>query len=443
MIDAGDVVELTVEKPAAGGRMLARHDGRVVFVHGAIPGERVRARIEKVERQLAFASVVDVIQPSQDRRATPADLSCGGCSYAHIAYPRQLALKSEVIQDAFVRVGRVPLERPASVMASPERGYRMRARFHLGTSGPVAVGFYREGSHQLCDASATGQLRDEAVVAATRGALAALGLMPIASVELSENIVADQRVLHLEAASEKLITSQVLEAAMSGGTLTGCSALVAGRLLTVGTPFVSDPLAVLSGGRAGSGVLRRHADAFFQANRFLLPELVGEVLDSVLPDGDVLDLYAGVGLFSVSLAMTGRERITAVEGNRASARDLSDNASACGATVRVLDRSVEDYFQDRPRPAGTIVVDPPRTGISRAAMDAIVRNRASRVVYVSCDPPTMARDARRLLDGGYRLTGLRAFDLFPNTPHVETVGVFDLGSDQGQTRVRPGSDPDA
>ncbi len=149
------------------------------------------------------------------------------------------------------------------------------------------------------------------------------------------------------------------------------------------------------------------------------------MLDSVLPDGDVLDLYAGVGLFSVSLAMTGRERVTAVEGDRASVRDLMENAAACGPSLRVIGESVEDFLKAGRRPAATIIVDPPRTGISRAAIDAVVRSRAPRIVYVSCDPPTMARDARRLLDGGYRLTGLRAFDLFPNTPHVETVGVFD------------------
>ena len=136
MIAPGDSVELTVEKPAAGGRMLARHDGRVVFVHGAIPGERVRARIEKVERQLAFATVVEVIEPSPDRRPAHVDLACGGCSYAHVAYPRQLTLKSDVIRDAFVRVGRVPLDTPVAVAASPERGYRMRARLHVGTRDP-------------------------------------------------------------------------------------------------------------------------------------------------------------------------------------------------------------------------------------------------------------------------------------------------------------------
>ena len=143
------------------------------------------------------------------------------------------------------------------------------------------------------------------------------------------------------------------------------------------------------------------------------------------PHGDVLDLYAGVGLFSVCLAQSGRQPITAVEGDRASARDLSHNASHCSASIRVVNASVEDYLANDPRRAATIIVDPPRTGMSRLAMGAVVRHSAQRVIYVSCDPPTMARDARRLLDGGYQISALRAFDLFPNTPHVETVGIFD------------------
>ena len=149
-------------------------------------------------------------------------------------------------------------------------------------------------------------------------------------------------------------------------------------------------------------------------------------MDAVAAEGDVLDLYAGVGLFSVSLAASGRERITAVEGDRTSGHDLERNAAACGAAIRVVVGSVEQYVAGTKHRAQTIIVDPPRTGISKVAMDAVVRQRAARIVYVSCDPATMARDARRLVDGGYRLESLRAYDLFHNTPHVETLGVFSL-----------------
>lgn len=428
MLRPGDDIALTIDKPAAGGRMLARHEGQVVFVQGAIPGERVRARVERVERQLAFASATDVLEPSPDRRDPGPDPLCGGCAYAHVAYDRQLALKSELIQDAFSRLGRMPLAEPVTVAPSPDRGYRMRARFRVqGTR----VGFYREGTHELCDAATTGQLLDASVSAVEAAMRAALAIAPIVSAELSENMAADERVLHLDAAPETAIPSRVLESAMDAGGLTGCSASSSGYLTSAGSPLVTDPLSALTGGRAGSGRLQRHAQSFFQANRFLLPELVGTVLDSVGPEGEVIELYAGVGLFAIALAQSGRERITAVEGDRTSARDLTANALACGAAVRVVAGSVEEFLaRARHRPA-TLIVDPPRTGISKAAMNAAVRTEPGRVVYVSCDPATMARDARRLLDAGYRLTSLRAFDLFPNTPHVEAVGTFDAARGAG------------
>jgi tRNA/tmRNA/rRNA uracil-C5-methylase (TrmA/RlmC/RlmD family) len=139
----------------------------------------------------------------------------------------------------------------------------------------------------------------------------------------------------------------------------------------------------------------------------------------------VLDLYAGVGLFSVALAATGRSQITAVEGDRAGSADLVENAAQFPGAIEAVRDSVESYLtRTRSARARTIVVDPPRTGISRAAMGMVANHGADRIVYVSCDPATMARDARRLVDGGYVLDSMRAFDLFPNTPHVETLAVF-------------------
>ncbi|MGH9309031.1 MAG: TRAM domain-containing protein, partial [Vicinamibacterales bacterium] len=185
----GEQIELTIEKPAAGGRMIARHHGQITLVYGAIPGERVRARIERVERQLAFAATLEVLDPSPDRATTadgPVDLRCGGCLYAHVTYPRQVRLKGEVIEDAFGRIGRVPVAAPVAVEPSPGHAYRMRARLHV--SG-ARIGFYREGTHELCDAGATRQLGDAAIAAAERTvrSLVQSGC-PISSLELTENI---------------------------------------------------------------------------------------------------------------------------------------------------------------------------------------------------------------------------------------------------------------
>jgi 23S rRNA (uracil1939-C5)-methyltransferase len=179
----------------------------------------------------------------------------------------------------------------------------------------------------------------------------------------------------------------------------------------------------LTNGRAAVGLLRRHPESFFQANRFLVPALVNEVLDQVRGDR-VVDLYAGVGLFSVALAATSRATVVAVEGDRASGADLQANAGALGEAITIALESVEDYLRRSRGEPSTVVVDPPRTGISSEVLDALVAWGSPRIVYVSCDPATMARDARKLVDGGYALISLRAFDLFPNTAHVESVGVF-------------------
>jgi 23S rRNA (uracil1939-C5)-methyltransferase len=420
----GSVVDLLVEKPASGGRMIARHEGQVVLVAGAIPGERVSARVERVEKRLAFAVVQRVLAPAPSRRPIAFDPACGGCLYAHIGYDTQVRLKSEIVADAFTRIGRIPLDGSVPVAASPERGYRMRARLHVDGG---RAGFYLEGTHQLCEAGPTGQLTEAAMEAVDR-ALSALGSLSakVGSVEVAENLAADQRALHVELRTADPLPAEALAAAVSAGGLTGCSGRSAtGTFSQAGAPVVSDPVQALTEGRASGGVLRRHAASFFQANRFLLAALVGHVMDSVTGTGDVLDLYAGVGLFSVCLAASGRGGIVAVEGDRESGGDLLRNAAPYQSSMRAVVGLVEEHVRrDRTRPE-TIIVDPPRSGISQEGMEGIPRLGAARIVYVSCDPPTMARDARRLLDGGYRLSSLKGYDLFPNTAHVEVVGVFD------------------
>lgn len=422
-VTAGQKVEVLVEKPASGGRMIARHEGEVLLVLGAIPGERVEAIVTRAEKRVAFADTLRVIEPSPDRREPGGDAACGGCHYAHIGYGRQVQLKGDIIRDAFTRIGRIPLDGPVAVSASPERGYRMRARFHVQEGRP---GFYREGSRDLCDARSTGQILEASIdgVEAAVAALKAQGIT-VMSVELAENTAADQRALHLDI-REPRPSTDALDRAVAAAGLTGLTARTTDNSFhSVGDPIVSDPLAALTSGRATAGALRRHPESFFQANRFLVPALVTAVMDQVRP-GPVLDLYAGVGLFAVALAASGRGDLTAVEGDPVSGKDLLRNASPFYDQLRVARSSVEAFVaRGWDVLPGTVVVDPPRTGMSKEAVDAIAGSGAGRIIYVSCDAPTMARDARRLLDAGYRLASLEGFDLFPNTPHVETLGVFE------------------
>jgi 23S rRNA (uracil1939-C5)-methyltransferase len=422
----GQQVELTIEKPASGGRMIARHLGQIVLVRGAIPGERVLAWIERAEKRMAYAVTREVLDASSDRRVEAVDPLCGGALYSHIKYERQLAIKADIIRDAFTRVGRHPLEAPVAVAGSPEDGYRMRARLHVHGE---RVGFFREGTHHLCDARITRQLRPETIEAVERLATALDRDAPqcASSITVTENIAADERAAHVELAPTGRVSNETLERAASDAGLRGLSArdFATGKLFGVGTPIVTDPLHAITAGRVAGGTLQRHAESFFQGNRHLLAALVLAVADAVPDAAEVLDLFAGVGLFSVALAALGHSDVMAVEGDRASGADLRKNADAYAPRLRTTTSGVEQFLSTRiDGRAATVIIDPPRTGLSKDGANLLTRMAPPRLVYVSCDPPTLARDARRFLDAGYALESLRAFDLFPNTPHVETLAVF-------------------
>jgi 23S rRNA (uracil1939-C5)-methyltransferase len=421
MIRAGSVLTLDVEKPAAGGRMLARHHGQIVLVWGAIPGERVTARVDRATTSVAFASTIEVHTPSADRRTVRGDSRCGGNVLAHIDYDRQRRLKAEIIQDAFARIGRIPLDRAPEVAASPERGYRMRARLHAEGG---RLGFYREESHDLCDAGQTGQLLEStnAWIATAERHLRSTMPAGVVAVEISENIDGSERACHLDLRED---VSPALYAGLADG-LVGLTAQPSNwpsAETIAGTPQVTDSIPVQRG--AAPLRLTRHVRAFFQGNRYLVQSLVEQVA-GLVPEGPVVDLYAGGGLFGLALLAAGREdQVVLVEGDPVSGADLQANADPYRANARVERCPVEEFLARLRSPlAGTVIVDPPRTGLSRHAVARVIALRPARLVYVSCDVATLARDARVLLESGYSLDSLRALDLFPNTAHVETVAVF-------------------
>jgi 23S rRNA (uracil1939-C5)-methyltransferase len=420
----GDVLTLAIEKPAAGGRMLARHDGQVALVAGAIPGERVAARVEQVRGGVLFARVEHIDEASPDRRSGDVDPGCGGSFYAHIAYERQLSLKREIVLDAFQRIGKLAVECPVEVHGSPEHGYRMRARLHVHGH---RIGFYREATHDLCDPATSRQLLDSTLdlIAGVSKALGDGKIESGATLDLSENVDASERAILLD------LKADARERGRWNGLLgiagaTGVAIARGGRLVTGrGDPVVHDVVAA-PGGASSAGVrLGRHVGAFFQGNRHLLQTLVDRVLTFV-PDGPLCDLYAGSGLFGVTYAATGRGEVDAVEADALAADDLRVNAMPYADRLRVHRAPVERFLAARGALDGrTVILDPPRTGLSPESCELVAAAGAGRVIYVSCDPATLARDARRLTSGGYRLSALEVFDLFPVTPHVETLGVFD------------------
>jgi 23S rRNA (uracil1939-C5)-methyltransferase len=419
MLLPGQSLTLTIEKPAAGGRMIARHDGQVVLVGGAIPGERVRARVQRATRKVVYAETISVDDASADRRAWDGDIECGGCLYGHIAYARQLDLKAAVIADAFGRIGRIVLPSRPSIAPSPESGYRMRARLHVRA---LRLGFFREGTHEVCEPRQTRQLLPATadVVERVGALIRSLNLDAIREIELAENADASARVLAID--SVLPIDHERLEQIAAVDGLTG----VVSARRTVGEAHVIDTIDI----EAAKVQLRRHVLAFFQGNRFLLSGLAAHVIGQIEPGAHVIDLYAGGGLFSVAAAERRGAHVVAVEGDRIAAADLAANSSARSG-ITPVHQAVEEYLNgmsSKRRGADpvhpVVIADPPRTGMSQAALGGVVRLGASRIVYVSCDVATLARDARVLADAGYHIEGVAGFDLFPNTPHVETVVTF-------------------
>jgi 23S rRNA (uracil1939-C5)-methyltransferase len=236
----------------------------------------------------------------------------------------------------------------------------------------------------------------------------------VREIELSENLDASERVAHLD-------TSEPLDPRL-------VDKLVSVDGFTAG-PYVTDAVTI---GDA-SLKLRRHVQAFFQGNRYLLRDLVAHVIDRVPIGSAVLDLYAGVGLFAVAAAVIRGARVTAVEGDAQAAADLHANSRTAGGQMATLRAPVESIGGTTGaglvvRVSGlqieTVIVDPPRSGMSPEALAAVLGVKAARLIYVSCDVATLARDARRIVDAGHTIERADAFDMFPNTPHVETVIVF-------------------
>jgi len=390
--------------------MLARHQGQVVLVWGAVPGERVKARVERPGKGVLYAETVEVLDASPDRvDVGPADWRCGGNVFAHVAYDRQLQLKGEILRDALGRIGRLPLTSTPRVIGSPQQGYRMRARLHARGD---RLGFYREGTHDLCAPGPTGQLLPTTIawIESAQAVLREGRLDGVLALEIAENIPADERATHVEL--REGVDPRPYEVLVTERT------------------SVTDVLHAREGDSSTALRLRRDVRAFFQGNRYLLERLVHHVL-ALVPPGPVVDLYAGVGLFGLSLAAAGAEHVTLVEGDPISGADLAGNAEPFRDRVRVERRSVEAFLAGplRADPSArgtrpTYVVDPPRTGMSRDAMREIIRARPARLVYVSCDVATLARDTRLLLDADYSLDQLTGIDLFPNTAHVESVATF-------------------
>jgi 23S rRNA (uracil1939-C5)-methyltransferase len=421
----GDVVELDIEKAVYRGLGLGRHEGQVVFVPRAIPGDRVRARVESVTPGYVRALVETLVQGASDRRSAPCPFfpRCGGCAYQDIDYAAQLRLKEAILIESLSRAG-VRWDGEIPLRPSGEEGWRTRATLHLEEAqGELRLGLHEEGSHRVVDLEACLQL-SPAMNAAARALRAGLDsrrvdARRIHDVELAESTDGGKLVACLEA--DLAVPQAVALAPLADAvpSLTGLGVMAADgrgrRYLNLrGDPHVEAEVRGLR--------LRSHVRSFFQAHRFLLDDLVAEVVEMTTAGGTVLDLYAGVGLFALALADRA-DQVLGAELNPFAVEDARANIEGNGKkNVRVRQGDVVEALASWPAvPGERVVLDPPRTGAGAAVVRAVAARRPGCVVYVSCDPPTLGRDLAVFAKQGYGPDSIRAFDLFPDTFHVETV----------------------
>jgi 23S rRNA (uracil1939-C5)-methyltransferase len=418
-------IEVRIEKLVYGGEGLARHDGQTVFAPFVLPGETVA--VEPLERRKKFirGRVRAVLLPSPERVGAecPHFGVCGGCSYQHMPYPAQLRYKSEILRETLARLGKVVWEGEITQHGSPPYGYRNRAQWKIApdVGGRPAVGYFEAGSRRLCPVRAcpilSPKLR-ETLDAFLR--LAAAGTLPAGLREVEAFADdADERVL-LNLSFEKLdgpvqAVADLLSAEIPGAESFLVHSAREDRFELQGPGYLS----------YGVGAHRYRVGhlSFFQVNRFLIAEMVEMALGEAR--GPLaLDLFAGVGLFSVPLAHR-FERVIAVESNEATARDLETNLQASGAASPAARHSDVVAFLERWRETPDFVLlDPPRAGIPEAALQRLAKLKPTVIGYVSCDPATLARDLALLVGtketpGGYGIDAVHLVDMFPQSYHLE------------------------
>ena len=377
-------LEVEVERILPGGMGLAHAGGKTIFVSLAAPGDRVRVRIDREQGNLLFASIVEIITPSPVRIEPPCPYfgRCGGCDFQQLTYEAQLAAKADIIRDCLHRIARLENVSEIVVTPSPDTWrYRMRATWQIDRELRT-IGYYERGSRRVCD-------------------------------------VADCAVLKPEL-QETLERVRGTEWQQFPPNLKHLDAVAGENGVSLSPPFAefdTNELSLTVGGE----IYRYNAEAFFQINPSLLGSLVEYAIGGASGE-TVLDLYCGVGLFTLPLARQ-FEKVIGVEANTTATRFARRNLQLAGLTnAQVITATVTDWFRSGPiEDVDFVLLDPPRAGAESAVIKGMLDLHPKEISYVSCDPATLARDLKKLLAGGYVIESIAGFDLFPQTHHVETV----------------------
>ena len=405
------------EKLTYGGDAMGRlPDGRAVFVPFGLPGERVRVRLTEEKKNFARGELVEVIEASPDR-ITPKCIHfgiCGGCHYQNLSYENQLTAKTEILRDQLTRIGKIQNPPVAPTVASPsEWNYRNHAQFHL--TGDGKIGFVNATGDSVIPISEC-HLPEPSINA----------FWPEIQFESNMNI---ERVSLRAGADDDLML--ILE---SDSPETPELEIEAD--ISVVHLFEEHPVVIAGGDHISTRILGRDfhvsAGSFFQVNTPMAEKMVEHLL-AALPVSNsdtLLDLYCGVGLFSAFFASRAG-RVIGVESSSSACEDFVVNLDEF-ENVELYEGAAEEIL---PALVGRIanppyaLLDPPRAGLDARVLDAVQALGPRVIAYVSCDPSTLARDAKRLIKRGYRLAQVTPFDLFPQTYHIESISIFVLNHD--------------
>jgi 23S rRNA (uracil1939-C5)-methyltransferase len=387
--------EVTVEKLVYGGDGLGRLDGRVVFAPFVLPGERIRARAEQEKPGLVRARMLEVLDAAPHRvtAACPVFGRCGGCHYQHAPYAYQLEAKRTILVEELRRLGKIEPPEGIALVAAEPFGYRNRVQLHVEEK---RIGYREARSHKLCgvgECPVGSPKIDQAIRALNAMTRDARWPRFMRSVE----VFTDERQVQLNVLeTDRPVARRFFD---------WCGAQIPG---------------LVEGALDYRGEFRVSSNSFFQVNRFLLDRLVETALEGA--EGETaLDLYAGVGLFSLALARR-FQRVAAVESGSGAVRDLQFNAERAGlSNLAAQQQTAEAYLAQLERAPDFVLLDPPRSGLGKTVVKLLSELRPRQVTIVACDPATLSRDLAGLVAAGFRVERMTLVDLFPQTFHLETV----------------------
>ncbi len=412
--------ELTAQKLVYGGEALGHHEGHPVFAPRILPGERAEVEVVRTAKGVAHARPLRILDVSPERAEPPCPYfgRCGGCQYQHLRADLQPAAKREILRETLRRIGKVAWDSEIVLHAASPWNYRNQAQLKVArqTSGRVDLGFFEAESHHLIplDACLILSPRLNAVLGALRSAAWSSRLGECREIDL----LADDRDEHVAVTLHGRIGEEEAEAT-ARDMLDRLPGVVSVAIESGGQTRVHGE----SGLDYRVGEFRYHIrpGSFFQASRYLLPKLVEAVTEA--PRGELaLDLFAGVGLFTLPLARRFAQ-VVGVEAGSNAVADLAVNAQAHSlANIRAAGETAFDFLR-RFAQAGPdlVVLDPPRAGVETRALKLLAGCRPKQIHYLSCSPPTLARDLEVLVHRGYRMISIEMFDLFPQTYHIESL----------------------